>query len=433
MNAPRALPAADFAELVQTDRVHSAIYTDPAVFEAEMERIFHRAWLCLGHEGEIPNPGDYRATTIGRAPVLMIRGDDGRVRVFMNRCRHRGMTVCEAETGNEKFLRCWYHGWVYRNTGELEDVPLPQAYGPEFRRQDFSLTPVPRMDTYRGFVFASLAQDGPSLLDHLGVARRYLDIFVDASPTGQIDVTAGVHRTRYRGNWKFVGMDGYHPHYTHRSVMDSWKRRSGGTLADTHHIKHGDPFADESGNLTRDAGNGHVLLDMFPTRLAHVDGYLDGLRKRPGGDDYIAAMFQAYGPERGRELLAWAGDPHVGIYPNLQLIGIQIRIIRPPAADDTEVLMFPALLKDVPPSINELRLRQHESFYGPAGAGAPDDAELFERNQEGLRATVEPWVYLARGLHREKRDTDGTLIGMPGDETTQRGQLRAWKRLMSEA
>jgi phenylpropionate dioxygenase-like ring-hydroxylating dioxygenase large terminal subunit len=430
MNSPRVLPIADFADLVQPDRVHGSIYTDPAVFEAEMARIFHRTWLCLGHASEIPQPGDYRATTMGRMPVLMVRGEDGQVRVFMNRCRHRGMAVCEGEAGNAKFLRCWYHGWVYRTTGELEEVPLPNAYGSEFRRADFSLTPAPRVALYRGFVFASLAPTGPSLQEHLGLARRYLDIFVEASPSGTIDVTAGVHRTRYRGNWKFVGMDGYHPHYTHRSVLDAWKRRAGGNLGDTH---HGDPFSDESGNYTRDAGNGHVLLDMFPGRLAHLERYLGTLRKLPGGADYIAAMQRAYGPERARELLAWAGDPHVGIYPNLQLIGIQIRIVRPLAVDDTEVLMFPALLKDVPPAINDLRLRQHESFYGPAGAGAPDDAEIFERNQEGLQATLDPWVYLARGLHRERRAADGSLIGMPGDETTQRGQLRAWKRLMSEA
>jgi hypothetical protein len=253
---------------------------------------------------------------------------------------------------------------------------------------------------------------------------------MDASPVGDIDVTAGVHRTRYRGNWKFVGMDGYHPHYTHRSVLDAWRRRSGGNMADTH---HGDPFADESGNLTRDLGNGHVLLDFFPGRMAHLDRYLATLRKQPQGEDYIQAMHAAHGQQRGNELLAWAGDPHVGIYPNLQLIGVQIRLVRPVSVDETEVLMFPGLLKGVPDSINSLRLRQHESFYGPAGAGSPDDAELFERNQTGLQAAVEPWLYLARGLNRERVEPDGTRTGLVGDETTQRGQLRAWAKLMAEA
>ena len=144
-------------------------------------------------------------------------------------------------------------------------------------------------------------------------------------------------------------------------------------------------------------------------------------------------MHAAYGEQRGNELLAWAGDPHAGIYPNLQLIGVQIRLVRPLAVDETEVLMFPGLLKGVPDSINSLRLRQHESFYGPAGAGSPDDAELFERNQTGLQAAVEPWLYLGRGLNRERTEPDGTRVGLIGDETTQRGQLRAWAKLMSEA
>ena len=77
MNAPHSL--SDYAHMVQADRVHSAIYTDPGIFEQEMARIFHRSWLCVGHEAELPNPGDFRATTIGRQPVIMVRGDDNRV------------------------------------------------------------------------------------------------------------------------------------------------------------------------------------------------------------------------------------------------------------------------------------------------------------------------------------------------------------------
>lgn len=117
---------------------------------------------------------------------------------------------------------------------------------------------------------------------------------------------------------------------------------------------------------------------------------------------------------------------------NVQLIQSQIRIVRPLAADRTEVLMIPTALQNVPESVNLQRLRRHESFYGPASQGSPDDAEVFERNQEGLSAEVDPWVYLARGLHREKVQPDGTIVGEITDETTQRGQLRQWKALMAE-
>ena len=80
--------------LVRDDRVHGTIYTDPAIFEEEMERIFHRGWVFVGHEGEIPSPGDYRTCRLGRQPVIFVRGADGAVRVLMNRCTHRGTVVC---------------------------------------------------------------------------------------------------------------------------------------------------------------------------------------------------------------------------------------------------------------------------------------------------------------------------------------------------
>src|SRR5713226_9056397 len=90
-------PQNDFADLVKTDRVNGSIYTSEAVFEAEVARIFHRTWMCVGHAAEIPAAGDFRVTRIGRQSVIMVRGADGQVRVLMNRCRHRGVTLTEEE------------------------------------------------------------------------------------------------------------------------------------------------------------------------------------------------------------------------------------------------------------------------------------------------------------------------------------------------
>jgi len=384
--------------------------------------------MYLGHHSEVPNPGDYQVRQIGRQSVIMVRGEDGQVRALMNRCRHRGMAVCEAEEGNTKFFRCWYHGWVFATDGKLLDVPKENGYGEGFNKEELGLTEAPWSTDYRGFHFVSLADPGVDFDDYLGSAKQYIDPFLDASPLGEIDVLAGVHRTKYYGNWKFVGMDGYHPHFTHKSVLDMWNREGGENLGDTH---RGDPFADDSGNLTRDMGNGHVMLDFFPGREQHYDTYLEGLLSKPGGAEYLAAMEKSHGKEEAKRQLIWAGDPHTGIYPNMQLINIQIRIIRPISANETEVLMFPTLLKGVPEEINATRLRHHESFYGPAGAGAPDDAELFERNQTGLQNNVNPWLLLGRGLDRQYRDENGDLVGLVSDEVTQRGQLQAWVKLMS--
>lgn len=419
----------DFSALVERGRVHGSIYTSQAVFNAEMARIFHRSWVCIGHEGEIPNVGDFRVTQLGRQSVIMVRGSDRKVRVVMNRCRHRGVTVTEEETGCQKVFTCPYHGWVYDNTGALQSVPDIDGYG-EMNLAEHGLTPVSRLDTYRGFVFASLSNKGVSLSEHLGLAKSYMDLFLDVSPIGEIDVRAGVNKSSFRANWKFVGMDGYHPNYVHRTVYEVRRRKQPAGMTES---AKGAAFSDESANLTRDLGNGHAMLDVYPVRSANYAAYLETMNASPGWSEYYKDMVKARGQQRADEVLIWAGDPHLGVFPNLQLINSQIRLIRPIAADQTEVLMFPALLKGVPDSVNELRLRNHEAFYGPASQGSPDDAEIFERNQLGLSAELDPWVLLSRGLERERVDSDGSIVGRITDETTQRGQLKQWQKMMRDA
>jgi len=417
-----------FAALVQPGRVNSKIYTDPAIFETELQRIFHRSWVYVGHASEIPEPGDFRTRRIGRQPVIMVRGADGRVRVLMNRCRHRGSVVCESESGRTRYFRCWYHGWVYDTAGALVEVTGRGAYGPEFDPSRLGLTAAPRCDEYRGFVFASLAPEGEPLREFLGHAAAMIDFLVDASPEGRIAVDAGVHKTIYKGNWKLVGMDGYHPNYTHASVIDTWRRDADSGMGATHRE---DPFDDKALSRTRDLGNGHCMLDMRAQRMKHYAEYESFLRKVPGGEEYIRTMLARHGEERGRLLIALAGDPHVGVFPNMQIINNQIRIINPVSAGESEVLMFPVRLIGVSEGMNATRLRQHESFYGPAGSGSPDDAEIFERAQRGMQADVDPWIDISRGMHREVVDADGTIVGLITDEVTQRGQARRWRELMA--
>ena len=415
--------------LVQEGRVHSKAFTDPDVFDQEIEKIFHSTWLYIGHVSEVPKHGDYRTRRMGRQPVVMMRGGDGAVRVMMNRCRHRGAAVCEGDSGNTKHLRCWFHGWVYDATGKLVSVPGPEAYGPEFDMKAMGLDSPPRVEEYRGFVFASLNADVPSLDEHLGPAKSTIDLMVDASPVSAIRATAGVHKTVYRGNWKLVGMDGYHVHYVHASVIAAWNRDPDSGIAATH---RGDPFDDNSASRTRDLGNGHVMLDLTAHRLSHYEHFSEMLNRTPGGPEYLQQMKDKHGEERARTLVAIAGDPHVGIYPNLQLLNNQIRIINPLAPDECEVIMYPVLFEGVSDEINALRIRQHESFYGPAGSGSPDDAEIFERVQNGMMAQVNPWIEISRGLGREERGADGVTTGRISDEVTQRGQMRRWRELMTK-
>ena len=415
-------------DLVEEGRVHSAIYTDPEIFALEMERIFKRTWIYIGHESEVPKTGDFRLRKIGQQPVIMVRGKDAAVNVLMNRCLHRGAVVAEVESGNTKFFRCWYHGWTYDTAGKLVQVTADEGYEPGFCEKKGGLARPARVEDYRGFVFASLSDDVLPLREHLGQAADLMNYLIDFSPTGKITLNAGVNKTAYRGNWKLVGMDGYHVNYVHASVVEGWSADENSGIAAMH---KNDPFSDSALTRTRDLGHGNVLLDFREHRMASIDKYVGFLRSTKKGEEYVDAMFAAYGEEQAKKNLSLAGDPHLGVFPNLQVIGNQIRIINPISADETEVLMFPVLLEDVPDEINALRMRQHESFYGPSSSGSPDDAEIFERVQMGMKATVNPWIDMSRGLNREIVDVDGTRVGRISDETTQRGQMREWKRRMS--
>jgi fatty-acyl-CoA synthase len=153
MSTPDGEPRSrvDYKALVQDDRIHASLYTDPRIFADELERIFHRGWVFVGHASEIPRPGDYVTRRIGAQPVILVRGREGQVSVFVNRCRHRGTMLCPAERGHARAFACPYHGWTYDLDGALTGVPYRGGYA-ALDRREYGLEPAPRVSSYRGFV-----------------------------------------------------------------------------------------------------------------------------------------------------------------------------------------------------------------------------------------------------------------------------------------
>jgi phenylpropionate dioxygenase-like ring-hydroxylating dioxygenase large terminal subunit len=123
--------------LVRPDSVHRDVYINHELFELEMERLWPNTWIYVGHDSQVPAAGDFFSTVIGRDPVIMIRGADGRVRILANRCAHKGTKLVSAVHGKcaAGMLRCPYHGWTYRLDGTLRTVPLRGGYeGTGFER-----------------------------------------------------------------------------------------------------------------------------------------------------------------------------------------------------------------------------------------------------------------------------------------------------------
>jgi phenylpropionate dioxygenase-like ring-hydroxylating dioxygenase large terminal subunit len=425
----------DVNSLLRLDEglVHSDIYTSPEIFSLEMEKIFHRGWVYVGHDSEIPQPGDYMLKWIGAQTVIMNRDDKGKLHLFMNRCRHRANSVCQFEQGNSAFFRCAYHGWTYKNSGELIGVPFKEgAYGENFQRENFPLVEV-RMGVYRGFIWGNLTPSGISLDEHLGPSsKKSIDLFCDASPEGEIILRQGCLKGLIYANWKFQGGDGYHPPFTHQANFMAMRNKRQGN-------RNNPVLATgrmEDGYRCRDLGHGHYCLDL---RSA---GRGVQLPDTAWARDYREAMIKRYGKERAEFIMRTGGNPHTVFMPNLQLLNYDVRVLRPVAVDRFEIHFYSAFLKGVPHEMNEMRMRDTEDRMGPAGSINPDDVDMFERNQFGMRQKVNPWKFMARGMDREHIDDDlgtpepyrmsGSLTGHYADEVTQRAQLRWWAEHLSK-
>lgn len=390
----------EISKLITDDwRLNGSVYTDEAIFTRELATVFRNSWLYVAHESQLRNPGDYVTTYAGTQPVIVSRGrDDGQVHVMLNRCRHRGATVCQEAKGNANFFRCAYHGWTYTNSGELRGVTYDQGYG-ELDRENLGLIQLPRVDSYAGFIFASFADEGPSLEEYLGHAGPYLDIVAKQGPQG-IRLDGGAHKLEYPANWKLQienTIDNYHFGFVHRSFIEVLADRIGSVPPIIKNIQTDPTWR------TIDLGNGHSV---------HEFGSLDGGNNQAQIGDLPFNLI---------------------IFPNLGFVGAQLRHVQPVSATKTQVNLYPILHDGESDEHNAEILRTHESFYGPAGMGGMDDVEVaFNRVSDGIQATEHDWLIVSRGLHREEPTGDGRIIGRSDDEVPQRAFYRGWLKMMQE-
>ena len=423
------------AMLVQPDRVHRALYTDAAIFELEMERIFGRAWLALGHESQVREPGDYFTTRMGREPVVVVRKDDRQIGVLINRCAHRGSMVCAEGRGRVERFVCPYHGWSYDRAGELKAVPFASGNAPG-KLAELRLAAAPRIASYRGFIFASLAAGGESLEEFLGPAKASFDDFVDRAPDGELQVAGGVFKHVYAGNWKLMlenHLDGAHPAWVHASSV---------AVARNAPDPGGERYSDIAVRQMRQNGAPDVVWEATgiwttPRGHGYMGDYHDDDRLvvglgNPVFDAYRAQLIERLGDEEADRILRvtlW----NTIIYPNCSFMSQfrQLRIIHPLAVDRSVVHTYSFRMPKAPAQMFRDTVAFANVVNGTGSWVLTDDLEVYERIQRGLNSAAPEWVYIGRGYGRDV-DERGTQRGATGtSEVFIRGQMRAWLDYMT--
>jgi phenylpropionate dioxygenase-like ring-hydroxylating dioxygenase large terminal subunit len=409
-------------EIVFPDRVHGSAYTSQDVFEEEIDRIFSEGWVYVAHESEIPTEGDYVTRKMGRQPVIVSRAKDGEVHVMANRCAHRGNRLCNADAGNSSSFKCPYHGWVFANDGSLTAIPMKQALGDRHDqvRAELSLANCERVDSYGGFIFASFAAQGITLLEHLGGATSAIDRLNNLSPTGRIQLTAGWMKHHQLCNWKMVienNVDGYHALFTHQSMYEAVRPAK---------VSHQPTKVDV---IVRDMGMGHSEIDYAEEYLKLNEEFVWFGRIQPSKlPKYLDAMRTEYGEERTHHALV-VGPPHTLIFPNLFLAEMNIMTVEPIGPGESIAYTTAALIPGQE-EMNSRILRRCEGAMGPSGFLIADDGEIAARNQLGLAAKNPEWVTLNRGFESELTNETGILSYDKSAETPQRGFWRHWGDVM---
>jgi p-cumate 2,3-dioxygenase alpha subunit len=386
------------------------------IFEEERKRIFNHSWLYVGHESEVSKPGDFVRRSVGGRPLFMVRGaKSGRVNVFHNSCTHRGAMICRQKSGSAKSFPCFYHAWSFDSEGDLKGVPDRDGYG---ERLDFAQLGLksPRVETYRGFVFATFDPDIVDLVNYLAGAREYLDLVID-SGDGEMEIVKGTNEYCMSANWKLLcenSIDGYHA----TSVHDTYFK---------YLVALGTDLRDGVQGTSHDLGNGHVVLEYEapwgrpiakwePLFGDHARDEVAGLR---------AELVAKHGEDRTFRMADT--NRNMLIYPNLvvnDIMAVTVRTFMPSAPNQMDITAWELAPKGELAALRQRRLDSFLTFLGPAGFATPDDVEALESCQQGFTSGGVEWSDISRGMAREQHGND---------EGQMRVFWRRWAEQMGDA
>jgi phenylpropionate dioxygenase-like ring-hydroxylating dioxygenase large terminal subunit len=431
---------------LKTGLVQNDVFSD-YFYRQELESIFRKCWIMVGHDSSIPKPGDYILSCMGEDSVIVQRDRNGAIRVYLNKCRHRGVELCLFDRGNARSFTCSYHGWTFTD-GKLTGVPHKrEAYFDKLDVSSLSLVEVPKVANYGGLIFACWSEDVISIEDYLGEARFYLDNFLLRMEMGGLEVVPAPQKYLMPINWKllaenFAG-DMYHFGQTHGSVVQLQKRGKGSRI------------------------NFRVIeTEMISVLARGTDGAPHGFLELAIGDEGLEGDLEQ-ARQLGPECEAWVLERqkllekklknvgvkpysfHAGnVFPNFALIGVGtagyakgLILHHPRGPNETEVWVWAAVEKSAPKAMKERQRFVLMQRQAVAGIVAPDDHEIFRRIRDNISryvASLQPFHYVM-GIHETSEDkalAAEKFPGLPGralprySEAAQRAFYRYWTQKM---
>ena len=411
--------------------VDREIFTSPEIHRQELEKLFARSWLFVGHESQVPKPGDFFVSRMGDESVILCRDGTGSLHVFLNSCRHRGMKVCRYEQGNTSLFVCPYHSWSYTTDGKLQGVPQYRAlYEGTLNREEWGLVEVAHMANYKGTIWASWDPAASDFLSWLGDAADHFDHVIDCRDgrPGGAEVI-GVHKWIFPSNWKFAAEnflgDTYH-NPSHRSVDMV------GMSASARPGQRRDNEYSKAQRVWVGYPQGHGMT----SGIAPDDNeYAPSYQQYPEVDEYFRHCFE----ERKRRLGARAKVlPLVGtIFPNASFHGRQPRGIcvwHPHGPTETEAWRFFLVDADAPAAVKDVLRRYYMRYSGPAGMTEQDDMENWLYATAASKGTIAKRYPL--NYQMSMRLPNAAHLG-PGEVATQmtdqtpRNFYRVWQRYMN--
>lgn len=413
------------ADLVNHDAslISRRCWTDEAVYALEKRGIFGRSWLFLGHESQIPEPGDFVQAYMCETPIILARGADHRIHASINSCTHRGLPVCRVDHGNAKRFVCPYHNWSYTVEGDLVSIPQESALKQQPDKSTLGLKPVPRVEQWRGMIFGSFDEHIMSLEDYLGDMRFYLDAFFERFEGG-IEFVGAPHRWLLHANWKLpvenqLG-DVNHGAFLHSAIVPREAQ---------------DVIEALGYSVVTQPGHG-ATFRLMPedAPVEEVAWGMEGMGGIFGGDEVQAYLreVQAKAAERVGPLRAQMKGLTYGIYPNLSFLwsNTSFKVSHPRGPGKVEYWSWAVVPKDAPESVKRVLRTNYSSFFGPGGLLEQEDSEVWTQQYAGSNidfADDRPFFY-GLGLGEEgPHDALPGLVSVTANEFYARQFFLRWR------